>query len=384
MTHAAHGAGASVAWDALSPEAAPAVGPLDGPTSADVVVVGLGASGLTACRRLAERGADVVGVDAMGIAAGAAGRNGGFLLVGAAHFHHRAVAAWGHEVALGLYRESCAELERTLDDLQAHAPEAIVSRDGSLRIASGAEEAADLDEQLRAMRQDGLAVEPYTGPEGVGLLVPEDAGCNPVARAHHLASRAVEAGARLHAPARVASIGAGTVTLADGAVVTASRVVVAVDGGLEWVLPELAGRVRTTRLQMLATAPDPTVRFPRPVYRRWGYEYVQQAPGGEILLGGCRDRFEDDEWEAPAEPSHAVQSCLEEELRVMGVRAPVTHRWAAHAGFTPDRLPICEEVRDGVLAIGGYSGHGNLLGTLAARRAADAALDGGELRLLDG
>ena len=37
-------------------------------------------------------------------------------------------------------------------------------------------------------------------------------------------------------------------------------------------------------LQMLATAPDPGVVRPRPEYRRWGYDYVQQLPSGEVLL----------------------------------------------------------------------------------------------------
>ena len=46
----------------------------------------------------------------------------------------------------------------------------------------------------------------------------------------------------------------GRVTTEAG-VVTAGHVVIAVDGGLEWLLPELAGGVRSTRLQMLGTAP---------------------------------------------------------------------------------------------------------------------------------
>jgi gamma-glutamylputrescine oxidase len=52
-------------------------------------------------------------------------------------------------------------------------------------------------------------------------------------------------------------------------------VVVAVDGCLEDLMPELKGRVRTARLQMLATAPAPEVKFTLPVYRRYGYDYWQ-------------------------------------------------------------------------------------------------------------
>jgi glycine/D-amino acid oxidase-like deaminating enzyme len=52
------------------------------------------------------------------------------------------------------------------------------------------------------------------------------------------------------------------------------------------------------------------------------------------------------------------------------VTAPVTHRWAAHAAWTTDLLPIDERVDEGVHVVGGYSGHGNVLGGLLARAAA--------------
>ena len=80
--------------------------------AADVCVVGLGGSGLAAVGAALEAGASVVGLDAGPIAGGAAGRNGGFLLAGAARFHHDAVAAWGRERAAGIYAESLVELDR--------------------------------------------------------------------------------------------------------------------------------------------------------------------------------------------------------------------------------------------------------------------------------
>jgi glycine/D-amino acid oxidase-like deaminating enzyme len=80
----------TVAWDAGLDW--PGLPPLDGDTTADACVVGLGASGLAAVAELADRGLTVVGVDAGRIAAGAAGRNGGFLLGGGAPFLHDAIA----------------------------------------------------------------------------------------------------------------------------------------------------------------------------------------------------------------------------------------------------------------------------------------------------
>jgi gamma-glutamylputrescine oxidase len=366
-----------VAWEDLAGPDRVVTSPLARDTTAEVCVVGMGASGLAAAHRLAERGADVVALDAVGVAAGAAGRNGGFLLAGGSRFHHAAVAAWGHDLAVAVYRASLAELDRTAD-----GPGAEVRRAGSLRIAASPEERDDVAAQLAALRRDGFAAEPYDGTEGRGLLVPDDAAVNPVARCRRAAAAAAAAGARLHAPARVLRLRPGAV-VTDAGTVRAARTVLAVDGGLDELLPELAGRVRTARLQMCATAPDPDVTLPRPVYRRWGYDYVQQLPSGEVLLGGCRDRFVETEWDAPPVPTSEVQACLDAALSALGVTAPVTHRWAARAAFTSDGLPVCEKIRPGLVAVGAYSGHGNLLGPHCARAAADASLDGRSLSLRD-
>ena len=66
--------------------------------------------------------------------------------------------------------------------------------------------------------------------------------------------RAIGAGARLFARSPMVGLDGTRVVTPHGSVV-ARRVIVAVDGHLERLLPELGGRVRTARLQMLATAP---------------------------------------------------------------------------------------------------------------------------------
>jgi glycine/D-amino acid oxidase-like deaminating enzyme len=313
----------------------------------------------------------VLAVDAVGIAAGAAGANGGFLLAGLARFHHEAVAALGRDAAVDWYRRTLAELDR----LEQREP--TFRRVGSVRTAADDAEGADIAAHLAALRADDLPGEPYDGPSGTGLLVPGDGTFHPVARCRRLAVAAREAGATLVAPARVTAVGPGAVHVAGlGAPVQTDRVLVAVDGVLERLVPSLAGRVRTARLQMLATAPLREVVVDRPVYHRGGLDYVQQRPGGEVLLGGGRDVGGAAEWAAPADPSPPVQAHLDRWLRALGVTAPVTHRWAAHAAFTPDGLPIDERIAHGVHVVGAYSGHGNVLGGLLARGAALDLLDG--------
>jgi glycine/D-amino acid oxidase-like deaminating enzyme len=219
------------------------------------------------------------------------------------------------------------------------------------------------------MKADALPVEWYRGPEGEGLLFPRDGVMQPLTRVRTMAQRALAAGARLHARTRATDI-SGTRVVTERGVITCRSVIVAVDGRLEAVLPELAPRVRTARLQMLATAPAHDVHVPRPIYWRDGYEYWQQLPDGTVALGGFRDHHMADEWTPDATPSKEIQALLDRFLREqVGTQAAVTHRWAASVSYSSDGAPICEEVRDGVFAIGGYSGTGNIVGALCARDA---------------
>jgi gamma-glutamylputrescine oxidase len=339
--------------------------PLDGDARCDVCVVGLGGSGLVAARALREAGIDVIGIDAADVGAGAAGRNGGLLLAGLADFHHDAVDLFGHDAAVTLYRRTLAEL----DAVFAEFPDC-TRRTGSLRIAATSAEVADCRTQLDAMQRDGLPVEWYHGAEGEGLLVPTDGVMQPLQRVRGLARRASAAGARLYSGTSASAITGTRVATTRGGI-ACRRVIVAVDGCMELLLPELQPRVRTARLQMLATAPATDVHVPRPVYWRDGYEYWQQLDDGRIALGGFRDTELETEWTPDAEPSPGIQQRLEHFLREhIGTIAPITHRWAASVSYTDNGAPICEEVRDGVFAIGAYSGTGNIVGAVCARDAA--------------
>ena len=344
---------------------------LEGDVEADVCVVGLGGSGLAAVHELLASGARVVGIDAIGVGGGAAGRNGGFLLAGLSSFYHDAVRTLGRERALAIYRLTLAVMAR----MQAETP-TLIRTTGSLRIADSADEEADCAAQLAAMQRDGLPAEMYDGAEGRGLVVPTDGAFQPLERCRTLARYAVDAGALLFERSPAVDVDAMGVATPNGRV-RCGRVVVAVDGGLERILPELRGRVRTSRLQMLGTAPAPEVTVPRPVYARWGLDYWQQLPDGRLALGGGRDVGGDAEWTDEASPSETVQRSLERILRDrLGARAAITHRWAATVSYTSTRLPVAEQVRPGVWATGAYSGTGNVLGALLGRAVAQAAMRG--------
>lgn len=359
--------------------------PLDADVTVDACVIGLGGSGLAAVDAFVERGLSVVAVDAGRVAAGAAGRNGGFLLGGPDAYLHSAIAAWGEDAAVWLYRRTLLELDRLVQLL----PD-VVRRVGSIRLAGlpgepqtegeavdRAAEIDDCDHHEAALRDHGIAVERYHGELGTGLFLPDDAAMNPARRAIGLASQ-LRGRADLHEHTRVRSVERGKVTT-DGGVISAGTILVAVDGRLDLIVPTLADRVRTARLQMVATEPVRAGRLPCPVYGRWGYDYAQQDDAGRVFCGGGRDLFVEDEWTHDAEPSAQVQGYLADLAgRMAGEEVAVTHRWAASVGFTvgTNGRALCTPVDDGVMAIGGYNGTGNLVGPVAARAAVAHLLDG--------
>ena len=357
---------------------------LDADVTADACVVGLGGSGLAAVEELLDRGLSVVGVDAGRVAAGAAGRNGGFLLGGGAPELSRSIADWGLDATIELYRATLRELDHLIERL---GPD-VIARVGSIRLAGlpgeprdeaeAADRRRELDDcriEAAALAAAGIAVEAYDGELGQGIYLPASAVMNPARRALGLAAQ-LSPWARLYESSPVLSIEPGRVRTERGSV-QAGLVVVAVDGRLEVLLPQLGSHVRTARLQMLATAPGLPRRLPCAVYGRWGYDYAQQDAAGRIMVGGGRDRFADDEWTTDTDPTADVQGWIEHvAARMAGRTVDVTHRWAASVGFTPDGRAVCLAVDDGVVACGGYSGTGNLVGPVAARAAVSLGLDG--------
>jgi gamma-glutamylputrescine oxidase len=339
---------------------------------AELCVVGLGGTGLSCIAEALALGArSVIGIDAVGVAAGAAGRNGGLLLSGTSDFHHDAVTRLGRKRAVAITRLTMDEAQRIARD----AP-GTVRFPGSLRIASSEEELEDCERQRAQMVADGFPCEPYDGPEGGGILIPSDAAFHPMRRCRTVATSVMKSGARLFGGTRATEIAAGRVLTTRG-MIHARHVVVCVDGGLEDLVPSLRGEVRTARLQMLATAPTREVSFARPVSTRDGFDYWQQLEDGSVLLGGGRDIALDAEWTTDAGTTSTIQDYLTRTLREkLGVTAAITHRWGATVSYSETGLPVFRELGDGVLVIGAFSGTGNAVGSILGRAAAQRAIKG--------
>ena len=171
--------------------------PLEGRLSSEICIVGAGIAGLSAAWRMLELGVRPVVLDALTVAGGATGRNGGFFMADVAPRYDEACRLWGPEVAARRYR---ATLDSQLDML-AIAGE-VGARDqfrltGVLRVAYDAAEAERVREHHAAFQRDGFAGELV--PEGalpevlqrpgrIGLLTPHDGAVHPARWLRALAS----------------------------------------------------------------------------------------------------------------------------------------------------------------------------------------------------
>lgn len=358
--------------------------PLEGDVSAEVCVIGGGIGGLSCARELASRGVDVVLVEARTIASGASGRNGGFLLAGGAPFHVDARERWGRDVARRLYART-VEAQREVYELAASIGAAdAVRRVGSLRLATSDEEAEHVRRHVQALAEDGFAARlverdqleaPLRRIGHAGCLVDHDGALQPAHWIRALARDVESRGVRIFegTPAVPGKI----VTTPRGAV-RSRTVVAAADGPLPQLVPQTADRVRSRRLHMLATAPIGERLLSTLVYARYGYEYFQQTPEGRIALGGFSDLDGPRSYTATEEGDPAVWERLESYLREdLGVRgAEVTHRWVGVVGFSDDQRPLARQIDDGLYALGGYSGTGNLIGYIAGRAVAEQIVSG--------
>jgi gamma-glutamylputrescine oxidase len=365
--------------------------PHEGRAEVDVCVVGGGIGGLSCARALARRGLRTLLLETRTVAAGASGRNGGFLLAGAAAFHVDARERYGREAARRLYARTLAaqeELYALAADLGARDA---VRRVGCLRLAASDEEAEHVARHVQALREDGFPVElvedgalpPVLRRIGrVACLTDHDGALHPARFVRALARAAERAGATIRegspVDGPVPAPGDGEVRT-PGGTVRARHVVVAADGALPRLVPEYVGRVRSRRLHMVATAPLPARVLDGVVYARWGLEYFQQLPDGRLALGGFGDVDGEASYTAVEEGSPEIWARLEAYARdALGLDAQITHRWVGVVGYSDDGRPYVGPVpgRDGLHVLGGYSGTGNLIGYVAGTAVAEKIATG--------
>jgi gamma-glutamylputrescine oxidase len=333
------------------------------PDRADVLVIGGGITGVSLLHHLGRRGMDGVLVERYHIAAGASGRNAGFLLAGVAESYADAVRLFGRERARETWQMTIENHTAEIDAIGGQ--EVGHRRQGSIILASDDEEAALLAESAQLLNEDGFEA----SWDGRALINPRDGEVTPSLLVGAFARQAPHGAICEGVEVSAIQAGNGEVLVqAQGDECRAGCVILATNAYTSQLVPQVA--IQPTRAQMLASAPVPSRVCDRPTYSHHGYRYWRQLAGGQVLVGGWRDTSMDTEIGYEDEPTPGIQGHLEGQLRRLSPSARVTHRWAGIMGFTKSGLPLVGPVEGmkNVYVCAGYNGHGMGFAFMSAKQ----------------
>ncbi|MEO7001250.1 MAG: FAD-binding oxidoreductase [Ktedonobacterales bacterium] len=366
--------------------------PLREAIEADVAIVGAGITGVGLALWLARAGIRVVVLEGREIAAGASGRNGGFLLGGTSETYSATCARYGREMAQRIWRLSVGNhtiAEGLVRELADSGWTCAYARNGSLRIAATEEELAEVQASAELLRADGWPVELVERdslPERLqsaylgASFHPSDGEIQPARFVHGLAGLAERNGARFYAQSPVTAVDrdnkgvtlhtfaggrvqAPTLALATNAWLPQLGVMV----GADW----LARVITPTRGQMLVTAPVAERLFPCPCYADEGYQYWRQLADGRMAVGGWRNHSIETEYTGDETPGGAVQPLLDDFVHetLALPETQIERRWAGIMAFSTDGLPLVGALPDApnMYIAGGYTGHGNAYALASAQ-----------------
>jgi gamma-glutamylputrescine oxidase len=360
---------------------------LEGDERADVAIVGGGYTGLSAALHLAERGVDVVLLEAGRVGSGASGRNGGQLHSGQRRDQGWLEKEFGRERAHALWDMAQEAKALVLELIRKHGIDAKF-RAGLIEPVHKARLAAKAQADVRRLREEyrygqidwmerdalaaAISTDVYFGAKrdrGAGHL-------DPLAFAQGLARAAAKAGARLHEESEVTALaeeGRPRVVTRHGAV-SADVVILAGDAELSGIERRVESRVMPIKNYIVATEPIGAGR-PGGIIpggeavsdSRFVVHYWRPSHDGRLVFGGGEtySRHQPADIRALVMPHLVATYPALRDVRV-------DYAWGGSVGITWHRLPLVRRLRPGVYTAGGYSGQGVGLAPYAGMILAEA------------
>jgi len=383
-------------WHATAPAAAPTP-PLAADSRADVCVIGAGYAGLSTALHLAESGVSVIVLETHEPGWGGSGRNGGQVIPGIKYDPSEIVAKFGPVAGEALIRFVSSTADLVFDLIGKHAMDVPHKRAGWIQ---GAHSPAMVETvKRRSAEWTGRGADAsYLNTDAVARLLGTDrylggwidrrAGAvQPLAYARGLAKAAIAAGATIHGGSKVVSLKregtSWTIKTAQGASVTAPRVVVATNGYTGDLIPKLRQTVIRPNSFIVATQPlsDNLAGTILPEGQvtsdtRQLLLYFRKDHTNRLLMGG-RGPFR--------EPRDASDWAHLE--RVIGKVYPQAKglgfdfRWCGRVALTRDFLPHLHEPEPGLLVDIGCMGRGVGLQSAMGKAMADYLVTGDKSRL---
>jgi glycine/D-amino acid oxidase-like deaminating enzyme len=370
-------------------ERAEPVMPLAGDRKADVVVIGGGYTGLSTALHLAERGTDVVLLEACEPGWGASGRNGGQVNPGLKHDPDTVERDVGGELGARLVAFAGGAPAFVFALIERLGIPCEARRCGTLRAARHPKHVARVRISAEQYARRGAPVE-FLDPAAVaratgtaqyqGALLDRRGGAlNPLSYARGLARAASRAGAAVHGGTRVSGIersGAAWRVRTSGGQVSCTQVVLATNGYTDALWPKLSRTIVPVFGAIAASEPLPAglARDLLPgrqvVYESGAVTVYYRLDDGQRLIIGGRGPMR--EIQSAADIPHILKYARRLWPALATVR--FTHGWGGRLGFTADQYPHVHEPAGGVIACLGYCGRGVAMGTALGAALADRIL----------
>ncbi len=361
--------------------------PVDGDTRADVCIVGAGFTGISAALHLAVAGLDVVLIDAHRVGWGATGRNGGQVGTGQRVGQGALEKLVGLEDARKLW-DIAQEAKALLQSLmQRHGIDCdykpgnfhVVHRKRFVAGAKAHAEKLNSEYDYPNIRfVDGDETRAMLGTTGYhgGTLDMGAGHLHPLKFARGAARAAHKAGARIHETTEVTGYEAGSPAkvITKTGTVTADFVILACNGYIGNLAPEVAARVMPINNYVIATEPLGE-DLARELIRddvcvsdsRFVVNYFRLSADRRMLFGG-RESYS--YWFPRDIRPFVARAMLKVYPQLKDV--PVEYGWGGTLAITMNRLPHVARLTPNVLSGSGYSGSGVALANMTGKLLAEA------------
>ena len=381
----------AASWYAASASPGPLRESLSGSVNCDICIIGAGFTGLSAALHLAGLGYDVVVVDAHRVGWGASGRNGGQLGSGQRVDQETLEQRYGNTEARALW--SLAEQSKSLvrhlikqHGIACDYQPGIINADHKVRFSASTKayvqklrsqyDYSSIDYLEGSDLQDVLGTQAYHSASidtGAGHL-------HPLKYALGLADAATSRGAKIYESTQVLETNTESTPVrivTSNGEISAKYLLLACNGYLGNLQPDIAARVMPINNYILATSPLPEDTAEQIIRNnmavadsRFVVNYYRKSSDRRLLFGGRESygyRFPDD-------IKAFVRSAM---LKIYPQlqNTAVEYGWGGTLAITMNRMPHLRSITPNVITASGYSGHGVGMATLSGQLAAEA-IDG--------
>ncbi len=347
---------------------------LKGTARADVAIVGGGFTGVNTALELAERGYSVILLEARRLSWGATGRNGGQVIGGIGHGHHRFKKQIGEEGIRSLYQMGVDCTQIIKERVEKYQIDCDLTW-GFLEVALKPRHMRDFEAEkahqekmgyphkLELLQRDQLGSEIVSDAYLGGLLDRHGNGhCHPLNLCIGEARAAEQQGVRIFEQSPVIKVvdGSSPAVITEHGRVEAEHLVLAGNGYLDNLVPKIDRIILPANSSVVTTEPlsDAQVESIMPGNRavcdpRTALDYFRITADKRLLFGGLSNY-------TGMAPSNLEAVMKEKILKVFPSLSDVAieHGWSGQMGIGINRMPQLGRLNGNVYYVQAYSGHG--------------------------